>query len=258
MARSARPAGTDMRAVIEQLIARHGAPTPGIDREAALADMRFSFLERPVRAHGGAPARKPRAQAQRWRVDKRSDRALHRPSRASSRIMALVFVLTFSAWLGALAVRWLSAPAWMRPLAAHRRRACERHGELNHRGASLVVDGVCAGVGSVLIGFLPTIVTLFFFLSILGGLGLHGARGVRHGPAAAPHGPVRAAAIVPMLMGFGCTVPAIMSTRTLPSERDRKMTIMLAPFMSCIGQAAGLRALSWRAFFPRDGAAARR
>ena len=120
--------------------------------------------------------------------------------------------------------------------------------EVNPVVQSLVVDGVCAGVGSVL-SFLPTIVTLFFFLSILEDTG-YMAR-----VAFVMDRPLRKLGLsgrsfVPMLVGFGCSVPAIMATRTLSSERDRKMTILLTPFMSCSAKLP-IYSLFAAAFFPQ-------
>ena len=112
---------------------------------------------------------------------------------------------------------------------------------------SLLVDGIGAGVGAV-IGFLPTIVTLFFFLSILEDSG-YMAR-----VAFVMDRPMRkiglsGRSIVPLLMGFGCSVPSIMATRTLSSERDRKMTTMLVPFMSCSAKLPIYAPCSWARFF---------
>ena len=140
--------------------------------------------------------------------------------------MGLIFVMTFNlvgAWLSDLMGMGVDAVTGLisKALAA---------ADVNTVVQSLVVDGVCKGVGSV-ISFLPTIVTLFFFLSILEDTG-YMAR-----VAFVMDKPLRKIGLsgrsfVPMLIGFGCSVPAIMSTRTLSSERDRKMTILLTPFMS--------------------------
>ena len=159
-------------------------------------------------------------------------------------IMALVFVMTFSVIGGTLSdlmelgVGWvthwidLGLTAW----------------QINPVVHDLVVDGVCAGVGSVL-SFLPTIVTLFFFLSILEDTG-YMAR-----VAFVMDRPLRKLGLsgrsfVPMLIGFGCSVPAVMATRTLSSERDRKMTILLTPFMSCSAKLP-IYTMLVSAFFPR-------
>ena len=114
---------------------------------------------------------------------------------------------------------------------------------------SLVVDGVCSGVGTVL-SFLPTIVTLFFFLAILEDTG-YMARVAFVMDKLLRHIGLSGRSFVPMLIGFGCSVPAIMATRTLSSERDRRMTIMLTPFMSCSAKLP-IYALFTTAFFPRQ------
>lgn len=197
----------------------------GMDCEAALANMRFTFLQNlcektVVRPHES-------------REHKRSmqiDRLLTGKYTAIPcfiGIMALVFLMTFSligAWLSDLMSIGVD---FVIDLIAKGLVFLE----VNPVVQSLVVDGVCAGVGSVL-SFLPTIVTLFFFLSILEDTG-YMAR-----VAFVMDRPLRKLGLsgrsfVPMLVGFGCSVPAIMATRTLSSERDRKMTILLTPFMSC-------------------------
>ena len=116
---------------------------------------------------------------------------------------------------------------------------------------SLVIDGVFAGVGSVL-SFLPVIVVLFFFLSILEDSGYMARVAFVMDKLLRKIG-LSGRSFVPMLIGFGCSVPAIMSTRTLPSDRDRKMTIMLTPFMSCSAKLP-IYALFTAAFFPDNGA----
>ena len=159
-------------------------------------------------------------------------------------IMALVFLMTFTLIGGTLSdlmelgVGWVTE--WIdRGLTAW---------QINPVVHDLVVNGVCAGVGSVL-SFLPTIVTLFFFLSILEDTG-YMAR-----VAFVMDRPLRKLGLsgrsfVPMLIGFGCSVPAVMATRTLSSERDRKMTILLTPFMSCSAKLP-IYTMLVSAFFPR-------
>ena len=115
---------------------------------------------------------------------------------------------------------------------------------------SLVIDGIFAGVGSVL-SFLPTIVTLFFFLSILEDTGYMARVAFVMDKLLRRIG-LSGRSFVPMLIGFGCSVPAIMATRTLSSDRDRKMTILLTPFMSCSAKLP-IYALFTTAFFPRSG-----
>lgn len=197
----------------------------GLDRKAAVSNMRFSFIEKVCEQT----------------VTKPSESKEHKRSVAIDKIltgkytaipcfigiMGLIFVMTFNlvgAWLSDLMGMGVDAVTGLisKALAA---------ADVNTVVQSLVVDGVCKGVGSV-ISFLPTIVTLFFFLSILEDTG-YMAR-----VAFVMDKPLRKIGLsgrsfVPMLIGFGCSVPAIMSTRTLSSERDRKMTILLTPFMSC-------------------------
>ena len=197
----------------------------GLDRNAALADMRYSFIERCVE--------KTMVKASESREHARSvkmDRILTGKYTALPVfivIMLAIFFLTFNV-IGAFLSDALAAGVdWLTALVDS---ALTSYG-LNSVVHSLIIDGVFAGVGSVL-SFLPIIVTLFFFLSILEDTG-YMAR-----VAFVMDKPLRKVGLsgrsfVPMLIGFGCTVPAIMSTRTLSSERDRKMTIMLTPYMSC-------------------------
>lgn len=213
----------------------------GMDREAALANMRFSFLEKLCRETVVRP--------QESREHKRSvaiDRVLtgkHTAIPCFIGILALVFVMTFSvigAGLSALLDMGVQA---LIALIANGLAALE----VNPVVQSLVVDGICAGVGSVL-SFLPTIVTLFFFLSILEDTGYMTR------VAFIMDRPLRKLGLsgrsfVPMLIGFGCSVPAIMATRTLSSERDRKMTVLLTPFMSCSAKLP-IYSMMVGAFFP--------
>ena len=214
----------------------------GMDAEAALANMRFAFLANlcdntVVRPH------ESREHKRSVSVDKLlTGRFTGIPCFFA--IMAAVFVLTFSVVGAALSdLVSTGVDAALEALAA----GCEAWG-LNPVAQSLLVDGIGAGVGAV-IGFLPTIVTLFFFLSILEDSG-YMAR-----VAFVMDRPMRkiglsGRSIVPLLMGFGCSVPSIMATRTLSSERDRKMTTMLVPFMSCSAKLP-IYALLVGAFFPR-------
>ncbi len=214
----------------------------GMDAEAALANMRFAFLANlcastVVRPH------ESREHKRSVSVDKLlTGRYTGIPCFFA--IMAAVFVLTFSVVGAALSdLVGAGVDAALEALAA----GCEAWG-LNPVAQSLLVDGIGAGVGAV-IGFLPTIVTLFFFLSILEDSG-YMAR-----VAFVMDRPMRkiglsGRSIVPLLMGFGCSVPSIMATRTLSSERDRKMTTMLVPFMSCSAKLP-IYALLVGAFFPR-------
>lgn len=141
--------------------------------------------------------------------------------------MALIFVMTFNlvgAWLSDLMSLGVDSVI---SLIDNALTAVQ----INPVVHSLVVDGICNGVGSV-ISFLPTIVTLFFFLSILEDTGYMARVAFVMDKLLRKIG-LSGRSFVPMLIGFGCSVPAIMSTRTLSSERDRKMTILLTPFMSC-------------------------
>ena len=160
-------------------------------------------------------------------------------------IMAFVFVMTFN-YLGA----WLSdgmtmAVDWVIALIGKGLAAAGVSSVLQ----SLVVDGILSGIGSV-IGFLPTIVTLFFFLSILEDTGYMARVAFVMDKLLRKIG-LSGRSFVPMLIGFGCSVPAIMATRTLSSDRDRKMTILLTPFMSCSAKLP-IYALFTTAFFPRQ------
>lgn len=160
-------------------------------------------------------------------------------------IMAFVFVMTFN-YLGA----WLSdgmtmAVDWVIALIGKGLAAAGVSSVLQ----SLVVDGILSGIGSV-IGFLPTIVTLFFFLSVLEDTGYMARVAFVMDKLLRKIG-LSGRSFVPMLIGFGCSVPAIMATRTLSSERDRKMTILLTPFMSCSAKLP-IYGLLTSAFFPKQ------
>ena len=215
----------------------------GLDREAALANMRFSFIEQLCVKTVVKPAES--------REHKRSvaiDRVLTGKYTAIPcfvGIMALVFVMTFN-YLGA----WMSdgmtiAVDWVIGLIGNGLRAAGVSTVLQ----SLVVDGILSGIGSV-IGFLPTIVTLFFFLSILEDTGYMARVAFVMDKLLRKIG-LSGRSFVPMLIGFGCSVPAIMATRTLSSERDRKMTILLTPFMSCSAKLP-IYGLLTSAFFPKQ------
>ena len=214
----------------------------GMDAEAALANMRFAFLAN-LCANTVVRPHESREHKRSVSVDKLlTGRYTGIPCFFA--IMAAVFVLTFSVVGAALSgLVSTGVDAALEALVV----GCETWG-LNPVAQSLLVDGIGAGVGAV-IGFLPTIVTLFFFLSILEDSG-YMAR-----VAFVMDRPMRkiglsGRSIVPLLMGFGCSVPSIMATRTLSSERDRKMTTMLVPFMSCSAKLP-IYALLVGAFFPR-------
>ena len=215
----------------------------GLDREAALANMRFDFIEKLCEKTVVKPAES--------REHKRSvaiDRILTGKYTAIPcfvGIMAIVFVMTFN-YLGA----WLSdgmtmVVNWVIALIG---RGLEVAG-VSSVLQSLVVDGILSGIGSV-IGFLPTIVTLFFFLSILEDTGYMARVAFVMDKLLRKIG-LSGRSFVPMLIGFGCSVPAIMATRTLSSERDRKMTILITPFMSCSAKLP-IYGLLTSAFFPKQ------
>ena len=197
----------------------------GLDRAAAIADMRFAFIRRVCRETVVRTKESPER-----RRSEKIDRVLTGRFTAFPLfvlIMGLVFFLTFNV-IGKLLSDALSlgidalGGAVARGLAA---------ANVNAALQSLVVDGVFGGVGSVL-SFLPTIVTLFFFLSLLEDTG-YMARVAFVADKLFRKIGLSGRSIVPMLIGFGCTVPGVMASRTLPSERDRKMTVLLTPYMSC-------------------------
>lgn len=217
----------------------------GIDRSAAIADMRFNFIEKVCEQ----TVVKPRESKERVRSQK-IDRILTGKYTAIPcffGIMLLVFYLTFNV-IGAglqslleMGITQLTNLTEQAMISAN----------VNSVLRGLVIDGIFAGVGSVL-SFLPIIVTLFFFLSLMEDSGYIARVAFVMDKLLRRIG-LSGRSIVPMLIGFGCTVPALMSTRTLPSERDRKMTILLTPFMSC---SAKLPIYSFlvSAFFPGSGA----
>ena len=216
----------------------------GLDRSAAMADMRFAFIGRVC----DRCVVKPRESREHLR-SQRIDRILTGKYTALPMfvlIMALVFYLTFSvvgAWLQdllALGIERLTELVDAGLTAAHVNQAI--HG--------LIVDGIFEGVGSVL-SFLPIIVTMFFFLSLLEDSG-YIARVAFFMDKLLRRIGLSGRSIVPLLIGFGCTVPAVMSTRTLPSERDRRMTILLTPFMSCTAKLP-IYAFFVSAFFRKGG-----
>ena len=217
----------------------------GLDRAAAIADMRFTFIEKVCRE----TVVKPRESKEHIRSQK-MDRILTGKYTAIPcfiGIMALVFWLTFSV-IGKLLSDLLEAGIGWLTEAVDAGLAAWHVNEVLH---SLVIDGIFNGVGSVL-SFLPTIVTLFFFLSLLEDSGYMARIAFVMDKLLRKIG-LSGRSIVPMLVGFGCTVPGVMATRTLPSERDRKMTILLTPFMSCSAKLP-IYAFFAAAFFPEQGA----
>ena len=216
----------------------------GLDRNAAIADMRFSFIEKVCRQ----TVVKPKESKEHIRSQK-IDRILTGKYTAIPcfvGIMVAVFYLTFNvigACLQDLLALGIDA---LTKVTDHVLTAAN----VNPAIHGLVIDGIFSGVGSVL-SFLPVIVTLFFFLSLMEDSGYIARVAFFMDKLLRKIG-LSGRSIVPMLIGFGCTVPAVMSTRTLPSERDRKMTILLTPFMSCSAKLP-IYAFFVNAFFPGRG-----
>lgn len=215
----------------------------GLDREAAISNMRFSFIEKMCQKTVVRPH-----ESKEHKRSMKIDRLLTGRYTAIPcfiAIMALIFVMTFNlvgAWLSDLMSLGVDSVI---SLIDNALTAVQ----INPVVHSLVVDGICNGVGSV-ISFLPTIVTLFFFLFILEDTGYMARVAFVMDKLLRKIG-LSGRSFVPMLIGFGCSVPAIMSTRTLSSERDRKMTILLTPFMSCSAKLP-IYSLIISVFFPRQ------
>lgn len=215
-----------------------------LDRSAAIADMRFDFIERLCEQ----TVVKPKESKERIRSE-RIDRIFTGKYTAIPcfiGIMVLVFYLTFNvigAWLQNILQMGIDAVSDIvdRGLTAM---------QVNEAVHSLVIDGIFTGVGSVL-SFLPIIVTLFFFLSMMEDSGYIARVAFVMDKLLRKIG-LSGRSIVPMLIGFGCTVPAVMATRTLTSERDRKMTILLTPFMSCTAKLP-IYSFFVSVFFPGRG-----
>ena len=216
----------------------------GLDRAAAIADMRFAFIKELV----DATVVKPHESREHLRSQK-IDRFLtgkYTAIPAFIGIMGLVFFLTFNvigAWLQGLLE---TAIAWLTVIVSNALVSWE----VNEAVRALVIDGVFNGVGSVL-SFLPIIVTLFFFLSLLEDTGYMARVAFVMDKLLRKIG-LSGRSIVPMLIGFGCTVPGVMASRTLPSARDRRMTILLTPFMSCSAKLP-IYGFFTAAFFPGHG-----
>ena len=214
----------------------------GLDRAAAIADMRFSFIQHLTEAC----VVKPHESKERER-SRKIDQILTGKYTAIPSfigIMALVFWLTFNvigAWLQGLLEQFIG---WLTELADAGMTAWNVNDALH----SLIINGIFNGVGSVL-SFLPIIVTLFFFLSLLEDTGYMARVAFVMDKLLRKIG-LSGRSIVPMLVGFGCSVPGVMASRTLPSERDRKMTIMLIPFMSCTAKLP-IYGFFTAAFFPK-------
>lgn len=217
----------------------------GMDRNAALADMRYTFIE-TICSGTVVKCRESRERARSEAIDRVvTNKYLALPLFFA--IMLGIFFLTFEV-IGAFLSDLLAAG--IDALTAAVDSGLAAYG-LNPVVHSLVIDGVFAGVGSVL-SFLPIIVVLFFFLSILEDTGYMARVAFVMDQLLRKIG-LSGRSIVPMLVGFGCSVPAIMSTRTLASERDRRMTILLTPFMSCSAKLP-IYAVFTAAFFPQNGA----
>lgn len=217
----------------------------GLDRAAAIADMRFSFIRKLV----DATVIKPH-QSKESKRSEAIDRILtgkYTAIPAFIGIMGIVFWLTFNV-IGAALQNWLQMG--VDGLISVTGKALQNAGVASPV-RSLIVDGVMTGVGTV-ISFVPIIVTLFFFLSILEDSGYMARVAFVMDKQLRKLG-LSGRSIVPMLVGFGCTVPAVMSSRTLPSDRDRKMTIILTPFMSCSAKLP-IYGFFTAAFFPGKGA----
>ena len=216
----------------------------GLDRSAAMAKMRFSFINKICKK----TVVKPRESKEHHRSQK-IDKILTGKYTAIPSfilIMGLVFFLTFNV-IGAFFQGLLETG--IESLTNLVDIGLSQLG-VNHVLHGLIIDGIFAGVGSVL-SFLPIIVTLFFFLSMLEDSGYIARVAFVMDKLLRKIG-LSGRSIVPLLIGFGCTVPAVMATRTLPSERDRKMTILLTPFMSCTAKLP-IYAFFVNAFFPKQG-----
>lgn len=215
----------------------------GQDKEAALADMRFKFIEK-VCSNTVVKPQESKSHKRSVKVDKILT-GKYTAIPAFICIMALIFYLTFGLIGSFLSDMLEMGIEWFTGVCDS---ALTQYG-INPVVHSLVIDGVFAGVGSVL-SFLPIIVVLFFFLSILEDSGYMARIAFVMDKLLRKIG-LSGRSFVPMLIGFGCSVPAIMATRTLSSERDRKMTILLTPFMSCSAKLP-IYALFTYAFFPED------
>ena len=217
----------------------------GVDRSAAIADMRFDFIERLCEQ----TVVKPKESKERIRSEK-IDRILTGKYTAIPcfiGIMLIVFYLTFHV-IGAGLQNLLQMGIDALTAAVDQLLSAAGVNEVLH---DLVINGIFTGVGSIL-SFLPIVVTLFFFLSLMEDSGYIARVAFFMDKLLRKIG-LSGRSIVPMLIGFGCTVPAVMATRTLPSERDRKMTILLTPFMSCSAKLP-IYAFFVSAFFPEYGA----
>lgn len=216
-----------------------------LDRAAAIADMRFNFIQK-ICDEAVIKPKESKEHARSRRIDKILT-GKYTAIPAFICIMAIVFFLTFNvigAFLQDILANGIESLTNIVDMAL-------KKGHVNSVLSSLIIDGIFNGVGSVL-SFLPIIVTLFFFLSLLEDSGYMARVAFVMDKLLRKIG-LSGKSIVPMLIGFGCTVPGVMASRTLPSERDRKMTILLTPFMSCSAKLP-IYGFFTAAFFPRNGA----
>ena len=214
----------------------------GLDRAAAIADMRFSFINK-ICKETVVKQKESKEHARSAKIDKiLTGKYTAIPTFIG--IMGLVFWLTFNVIGAGLSAALEFVIGKLTDVVTFAMEA----GNVNDVLQSLVIDGIFNGVGSVL-SFLPTIVTLFFFLSLLEDSGYMARVAFVMDKLLRKIG-LSGRSIVPMLIGFGCTVPGVMASRTLPSERDRKLTILLTPFMSCSAKLP-IYAFFTAAFFPK-------
>lgn len=226
-------------------ISRQTEEETGLDRAAAIAQMRFAYIE-DVCSESVIKPKESREHLRSRKID-RFLTGKYTGIPAFVGIMAVVFWLTFNvigAFLQGLLESGITA---LTNVVDHAMTVAH----VNSVVHSLVIDGIFSGVGGVL-SFLPIIVTLFFFLSLLEDSGYMARVAFIMDKLLRKLG-LSGRSIVPMLVGFGCTVPGVMASRTLPSERDRKMTILLTPFMSCTAKLP-IYAFFTAAFFPKRGA----
>ena len=217
----------------------------GLDRAAAIADMRFHFIHELVDESVVKP-HQSKEQIRSSKIDKILT-GKYTAIPAFIGIMALVFYLTFGVIGAGLQDLLAAGIDWLTVVVDD----ALTYWNVNEAVHSLVIDGIFTGVGSVL-SFLPIIVTLFFFLSLLEDTGYMARVAFVMDKLLRRIG-LSGRSIVPMLIGFGCTVPGVMASRTLPSERDRKMTILLTPFMSCSAKLP-IYSLFAVSFFPDHAA----
>ncbi|MBR0456073.1 MAG: ferrous iron transport protein B [Firmicutes bacterium] len=235
--------GQEDQNAIEHIVAQMEEER-GLDRGAAIADMRFNFIHKVC----AETVKKPRESKEHIRsgIIDRILTGKFTAIPAFIAIMGLVFFLTFNV-IGAILQTWLETAIGALTNVVD---SVLTAGHVNEAIHGLIINGIFEGVGCVL-SFLPIIVTMFFFLSLLEDSGYIARVAFVMDRLLRKIG-LSGRSIVPMLIGFGCTVPAVMATRTLPSERDRKMTILLTPFMSCSAKLP-IYGFFVAAFFPGKG-----